>query len=168
MTTTPFNLDEIIHFSNTRQHHYLYAHKVIAGLSLRRNKTFLSMLTDPDSDRMLADLWDETAKQVPENQVMPSDGLKSCPFFKINDNYLLAIITFPPPQKPGEAIYAGIPLHRQSGATRYIMLEKSSKGSNLCEWTADGQHKILPQSLSVKNENLSFREFAALLMQDFC
>ncbi len=169
MAITPFNLDESIHSSKARQHHYLYAHKVIADLSLKRNKTFLSMLTNPDSDGFLVNLWNQTAKRVPEAEVIPSDGLKSSPLVKVNDNYLLAIIRFPSAERPTEAIFSGIILHRHSGKVRYIVLEKSFRGVILCEWTADGLHKQLPQDLSIRARNdLSLREFAALLITAFC
>jgi hypothetical protein len=69
----------------------------------------------------------------------------------------LLVITFPPPQETTEVVFVGIlvdekpryftfELHRPSQAEKELFPERITDSYKLCEWGADGVHKLLKSS----------------------
>ncbi len=136
-----------------REHHYLFAHRVLPHLAWDNPEGFFVTAFTDESSEHLHQWWNTLGDQLdPENR-MGTDGLSWSAF--PYDEHLVVTCRFPPPEAMTEAYFATIicgPLKDltkealESSPLRYVLLEYGMDLNNgkprtvLCEWTREGTH----------------------------
>jgi hypothetical protein len=136
-----------------REHHYLFAHRVLPHLAWDNPEGFyVTAFTDEESGR-LQEWWETLGGQLdPELRLTP-EGLSWSAF--PYDEHLVVSCRFPPPEAMTEAYFAAIICGPLKGLTRgdlettplrYMVLERGLEADGvtlrtvLCEWKRDGTH----------------------------
>lgn len=137
--------------SRPRDHHYLYAHRLLPQLAFSAPEKFLAFV-ERNGSAFLEYFWNECGKQIAEDERIQPEGL-SCKIYSLDDGIVAACITLPQPVEMPEAYFAAF-VHRPEGDdllnskqvfTRYFTLEygqrmDGSARTVLCEWNAEGSH----------------------------
>ncbi|HDQ70572.1 MAG TPA: hypothetical protein ENN19_00570 [Chloroflexi bacterium] len=140
-----------------RQHHYLFAHKLLPAIFHNDPERFLHNLGQ-DGVQFLHFLWKRLGEHEIEERAerMFSVGL-AYHVEELGDGTPVHLITFPPPEGMPEAYFSALVYYPSGGegngrhktATRYLTLEYSwdlkenVTRTVLGEWTANGVHRNL-------------------------
>ena len=126
-----------------RNHHYLFAHRVLPDLVLNQWPVLQPTFRDGSATDRLRSVWDGLGTTLPAVERLPSTGLGVRTIeLGVDPGFL---VTFPTPERPAEAALAIVP---DRDTTRYFVLELGSDPVAgkpywvLCEWTA-GSHSNL-------------------------
>jgi hypothetical protein len=122
-----------------RNHHYLFAHRVLPDLVLNQWPVLQPTFRDGSATDRLRSVWDGLGKTLPDVERLPSTGLAVEPI-GLGDAPGF-VVTFPTPERSAEAAIAMVP--DRDSLTRYFVLELGSDPVArspywvLCEWAAD-------------------------------
>lgn len=126
--------------SKPRQHHYVFAHRVLPGMALSQPARFISELRG-GGDAFLRSVWDRVAEDVPTSLRLTADGLA----FEIidSDEGTIAVVVLPEASGEAEAHFVALVVHHQPEKARFFTLESAfspvtqSRYNVLGEWTED-------------------------------
>jgi hypothetical protein len=115
---------------------------------------YLSMMWGHEGEWFVRQLWRETGWQTArlkteQHGALPDDGF-SVHRMHTKDGRALAIVTLPPPQRPGECYMVGLVLPRddslkedlnraRKSARLFVLNKWQSRETDFCEWTATGR-----------------------------
>jgi hypothetical protein len=131
-----------------RHHHYLFAHRELPSATFSFGADLVAAARE--GRLALPGVWDRVGEALPEPDRLSPVGLTVAHHGL--PGYEVALVTFPPPQRPAEAHFAAVavPTVPPSGAAgnglRYLTLDAArspvdgQRYTVLAEWTADGSH----------------------------
>lgn len=137
----------------TREHHYLFAHRVLPHLAWDNPEGFYVTAFTDEASEHLHQWWVTLGNQLDEEHRLPPEGLSWSAF--PYDEHLVVTCRFPQPEAMTEAYFATIicgPLKDltkealEASPMRYILLEygldadMKTPRTVLCEWTREGSH----------------------------
>ncbi|MHC5019373.1 MAG: hypothetical protein ACYTGX_04540 [Planctomycetota bacterium] len=158
--------------SNSRPHHYTFAHRATPGAFWRDPAEFVAALCSESGQEIVTNVWNAIGADIEQSgagEALASDGLHVTPTEL--DGREAAIISLPAPEVMTEAWFIAVVAptpyvtvaEGEAPDARYFTLEKTLSlapdGAEepdmdlavLCEWTHDGTHAntsvIVPASL---------------------
>jgi len=160
-TGTELTLEDLVKLSKLaepdgpppRRHHYAFAHQLMPMLMSTNVKQFATILASPAAQRFAEDMWDRLASDQTVDVVLPREGLSTS--VHEFDDYVICLITMPPPQFTTEAYFAALVCPRTDDdlkpditpdewGARYFVLENGFVYSTepprtvLGEWSSSG------------------------------
>lgn len=126
-----------------RQHHYGFAHGVLAQLATTMGARMLDEPPPRGYDAALAAIWDGFGDSLPEDERLDRTGLAGR--VAEREGLRMLLVTMPVPVAPAEAYYAAIVRAPGDDVCRYFTMEHTvspidgTEGTVLGGW-ADGSH----------------------------
>jgi hypothetical protein len=145
-----------------RDHHYLFAHRVLPRAVFSDPRAFLQMISASQSQRVLEDLWHRIGERAEE----PVKTERGKPALSISSHSFFGrpsiVIALPTPVATTEAWFIAVVSEDEeiNDPWRYFVLENTcSKASEplavLCEWFEDGSRENHKQTIFPSLENMS-------------